>query len=454
MSGPKISTYGMSARQRKNLRAQWNCLQQSLVCREEIKKTIGHLNGMNGRIQSLLSTFKLVDERTNDCSAEINTLIALQNALQEDCRAFMEALPEPEPLQADNLVLSEAMLEKREEDLAKSQALLNKAVAKQEEIEATIASMDAKAKRGISNIEDAIAEDITGVQSFFITPAGAENKKPESEKKKVQDRLFALMTDAACPQDLNREARSVSVALSRIATNEQLSTFQAITVRPLFQRMEGAIAAAQNKKDEYDKLRMRLHALCSIAGVEGKDLPPDDGNLEQLQLYVDNLENRVVMQTERAYISGCVNEVMSEMGYDMIGNRSAVPQSGKRFRSELYSYSDGTAINVTYDSDGQIAMELGGIDRMDRSPTAEEAYALRDDMESFCSDFEEFEERLKAKGITVDSRVSMTPLSEASATIINLTDYEITSTAPIQEIAVAEKRKKTSARDAMHKEND
>jgi hypothetical protein len=83
-------------------------------------------------------------------------------------------------------------------------------------------------------------------------------------------------------------------------------------------------------------------------------------------------------------------------------------------------------------------------------PTSEEEGALKEDMESFCSDFKQFEERLKAKGVMIKARISMAPPSVEYATIINLTDYKITTDAPVREIAV-EKRKKATMKRIMQK---
>lgn len=454
MSGPKVSVYEMSAQQRQNLRAQLSYLQQSFVCCEEIKRSVKYLNGINGRIQSLLSTLELVNQRTSDCSAEISALTDFQDVLPQVCQSFMGELSGMPLLQVDKFTLSEAELAKRKDTLAKLRALRNRATAKHKEIEAVLSPMAEKAKQGVADIEKAIADDVAGVQSFFVMPSETEEEKIELDKKKVEEQLWSLTLDAACPGELKSEILSAYAAISRINLKDQLKTFQAVTIRPLQNRIEFAIAKKQEEKSEYTELRTRLVALCSIAEVEPKKLPPDDGNLERLKKSVAELEKQIVAQTEQAYISDCVNEVMSEMGYDIIGNRSVVKRSGKRFRNELFSYGDGTAINVTYDSEGQIAMELGGIDRTDRIPTAEEADILQEDMESFCSDFKDFENRLKAKGVMIKSRVSMaSPLVEY-ATIINLNDYTITATTPVQEITVAEKRTKTTAKRTMQKEGN
>ena len=454
MSGPKVSVYELSAQQRQNLRAQLNCLQQSLVCCEEIRNAVKYLNGVNTQIQSLLSTFELVNQRTNDCSAAIASLKDLQDRLPQDCQSFTEKLSDMPTLQEDKLTLSDAELSRRKDALATLRALRNKITARQKEIEVTLNPMTEKAKQAVEDLEGAIADDVAGVQSFFIMPTETQHAKFELSKREVEEQLRALGIDSAWPEELKDELIFASSMLARIISKEQLSTFQAVTIRPLLGRVEAAIMNAQAKKKEYDVLKARFTALCSVAEVEQEDLPSDDGNLEQLKINVAALEKRIVTQAEQAYISDCVNEVMLEMGYDIIGNRSVVKRSGKRFRNELFSYGDGTAINVTYDSEGQIAMELGGIDRMDRIPTAEETDALQEDMESFCSDFRAFEERLQAKGVMIKSRVSMAPPSAEYAAIINLADYTITAAAPVREIAVAGKRTKGTTRRAARKEDN
>lgn len=89
---------------------------------------------------------------------------------------------------------------------------------------------------------------------------------------------------------------------------------------------------------------------------------------------------------------------MQDMGYDLIGTRDVKKRSGKQFRSELFTFREGTAINVTYSPDGQIAMELGGLSRQDYLPSPEETVSLTGDMETFCGEFAEFEKRLYEKG--------------------------------------------------------
>ena len=51
-------------------------------------------------------------------------------------------------------------------------------------------------------------------------------------------------------------------------------------------------------------------------------------------------------------------QVMREMGYHVVGRREVVKKSGRKFRNELYHFSEGAVVNITYATNGQIAPYL------------------------------------------------------------------------------------------------
>ena len=186
---------------------------------------------------------------------------------------------------------------------------------------------------------------------------------------------------------------------------------------------------------------MRYRMLCDMAGrVEDRESIFSDK--DTLDKAIAELEKMVVKQKEQAYIADCVDEVMHDMGYDLIGYRQVRKKSGKQFKNELYRFGEGTAINITYSPEGQISMELGGIAREDRIPTAEETDVLTQDMESFCGEFAEFEKRMREKGVIVGNRIALMPPTTDYAAIINVSDYEMESGKQVTEMNVTQKRKK------------
>ena len=142
--------------------------------------------------------------------------------------------------------------------------------------------------------------------------------------------------------------------------------------------------------------------------------------------------------------------MMEEMGYTVIGSREVTKKNGKRFRNELYTYGEGTAVNVTYSSDGKIAMELGGIDATDRLPDSHETAVLCESMENFCEDFKEIEKRLLAKGVVLADRISLLPPSAEYAQIINTADYRMTEKA--ETLQTKKQRRTATKRKALRKE--
>ncbi len=129
-------------------------------------------------------------------------------------------------------------------------------------------------------------------------------------------------------------------------------------------------------------------------------------------------------EQEQAYINAMVDGAMEEMGYVLVGNRDIGPQGGKRFHSELYLLEEDTAVNVTFGEDGQITMELGKLDTVDRMPTAQESKEMCHDMDDFCHDFFLIREKLRQRGI-IPAIQSMLPAEAQYARIINTSEYQM-----------------------------
>ena len=172
----------------------------------------------------------------------------------------------------------------------------------------------------------------------------------------------------------------------------------------------------------------------------------------EMEEEIERLEIAIVRMQEQDYVSECVDQVMTEMGYDLIGSREVVKKkTGKRFRNELFTFNEGTAVNVTYSSDGQISMELGGIAREDRIPSQEETEMLTQDMQTFCGEFAEFERRLKAKGVVINRRIALSPPSAEYAAIINVSDYDVAEGTQITEMKSVDRKKKAAEKKVMRR---
>ena len=263
--------------------------------------------------------------------------------------------------------------------------------------------------------------------------------------------MSELLKDTTLPEGIVKEIKQAIFGLQKIENLQYLTTFDSVTVMGIFRKIDAYKHEEEQKKAEYLELVARYEALCSMAGEEAKNLPYSKSAVETIAAEVERLELILVRQQEQAYISDCVDEVMADMGYDLIGSREVRKKSGKHFRNELFTFNEGTAVNVTFSPDGQISMELGGLAREDRVPTSEETEILTRDMETFCGEFEEFERRMLAKGIVVGKRIALSPPTAEYAAIINVNDYEVAESTQVSVMNAAEKRRKQTEKKAMRR---
>ena len=172
----------------------------------------------------------------------------------------------------------------------------------------------------------------------------------------------------------------------------------------------------------FEVLGAEYEVLVGELGVPKKQFSFSLESIEELEKEIQDMQKIIQRKEEQEYISECVDKAMQEMGYKVIGNREVVRKDGRRFTNELYLFDEGTAVNVTYSDEGQITMELGGLDDQDRIPSEAECQSLAQDMVSFCDDYLKIEEKLRAMGI-VSHRVSILPPEAQFAQIINTSDY-------------------------------
>lgn len=240
-------------------------------------------------------------------------------------------------------------------------------------------------------------------------------------------RLHEFRKNDALPQTYIAEIDDALTKIQAISSETFLKNTVALVVEPLIKKIGLYMDEYEQYHEEFETLYSEYCALCSLCGEEEKEYVCSRASVEALQAEIDRLQAAIAYDDEQAYISKCLDDVMAEMGYCVLGSREVTKRNGSRFRNKLYSYEEGTAVNITYSSDGKIAMELGGIDTSDRIPTAQETGQLCDSMEQFCDDFREVEKRLLAKGVVLAERISLLPPSAEYAQIINTADYSMTA---------------------------
>lgn len=262
-----------------------------------------------------------------------------------------------------------------------------------------------------------------GMKLSFAS-VGAIEENVDLEKEETTAELRKMM-ELDVSEELHHDIEEAIRTFNSIEDKNARTNYRMITVEALRKRCIAYISFSKKNGEKYYSLLDSYRVLCEQLGHQIMEFAFNEEGLKSLEAKVTEYKNRLQFDAEQRYISQSIDEVMSEMGYEVIGHRHVEKKSGKSFTSKLLSYEDGTVVNITECNNGQITMEIGGTDDKDRLPDTNERVALRKTMESFCQDFKKIESRLAEKGVILNNRISMAPPLEEYAQIINCSEYEL-----------------------------
>lgn len=481
MSGPKISVYSLTGRARAVVMGQIRCEQQSVACASQTTEILRELFAYSVDFRQDMANIQLLMKRVNVGADQLDKLQQLQKKIKEEASKLQQELLAHMPSISAKYTISEEAYAEKQAELKRLQTIKERAEKLQQQLEeiksqregnnsaiqASILSdmglgaeecLDTSStgasyldrKGTAQKVQESILEDLSGVYSFEM-----DEDQPDTtfsdRKKAAQQKLQELQKDHTLPAAIQQEISRALRSLQSITDIHYLSTFESVTVAGLTKKIALYKQELAEQEAEFYELFGRYKALCSMANEDPREYTCSKESCAELTSEIDRLEKELVKQHEQAYICECVNQVMYDMGYDLIGERSVKKRNGKRFRNELFSFNDGTAVNVTYSPNGQISMELGGVAREDRLPSDDEVSVLTQDMETFCGEFAEFERRLRDKGIIVGDRIDLSPPTADYAAIINVNDYEVAEGKQVTEIAVADKKKRAAEKKTMRR---
>lgn len=430
MSGPKSSRYTLTPEQRRILAEQRAIERRKSVASESIKRN-------NKRLLQIGSMFTSAKEVSGELLSRCGNDSGFASKL----------------LELENVIAPIApIISKTNNDDVNSLESTSKEVAasliKAEKIASELSAISAKNEMAL---HASLSADIDkGFSTSFADIQTVSQTTISEIKSKIRSQLIEMKNNQNLPKELIDELNSTLSKIESIENEAFLKNFSSVTVTPLLKRCKQYLDEYESCHEEFEKLYAEYIAICDLYFYVAQEYPCCNASIEALKTEIKRIKDTVDADDEQAYISDCLDEVMEEMGYTVIGSREVTKKNRKRFRNELYTYGEGTAVNVTYSSDGKIAMELGGIDVTDRLPDDHETSVLCESMEQFCDDFKEIEKRLLAKGVVLADRISLLPPSAEYAQIINTTDYRMTEKA--ETLQTKKQRRATTKRKALRKE--
>lgn len=400
MSGPKTSQYTLTPEQRRQLELQRKVRAELALLAEQKK----HAVGIQRTSDDLIHRAQLLAGE----NPEARDLLQRASRLKAQLEKTMETvtrMEETTPLETL-------------QDLGKE---FSDQYRQLEDINVEIsAAMDSLETAFRGNLGKKLAD---GFQLDFGT-AGKGGDPKVIKLRKELEALFSQAEKMHLSEELRAGLAQARSKAAGISDPEFLRNFRTMSAAPLMDRCRAYHELYEAQKAEYQQKLWLYRENCRILEQIPREIPFGPGALEDVEMALQRTEADISFREEQAYISRCMDEAMEELGYSLLGDREVVKRSGKKFRNALYLFDEGTAVNVTFAENGQITMELGGMDDCDRLPTDRERRALVREMDEFCGDFHALEQMLKKKGITA-KRLSILPSHEQYAQIINVSDYRL-----------------------------
>lgn len=400
MSGPKSSRYRLTPEQRKALAEARERERKRQAILALLQKRHDEAGKLRKNVKDALAFAASLSEHSETGAPLTQKLLAIESL----CEALLSLTVAEDNASLEKLT---ALAERVDESVS--------ALTKQKE------EADILLEEGKSLLEKELTEKLDkGLALSF-----EETEDPLPKKRILMaKRLSHLAQKDTLPAKLIAELKNASASLEETEDNA-LRIFEALTLQPLEKKCEAAEKESLACHSEYLTCRADYEGLCRLRETDPIPTECTREGIEILKKATEQLAGDIAYDDEEGYIAECLDKVMGEMGYYVVGERTHQKKSGKRFHHELYTYKDGTVVNVTTADDGKITMELGSPDRVDRLPNEKETAFLCHAMEEFCGDFAEIEERLAAMGVVVGDRLRHLPATAEHAQIINLNEYEM-----------------------------
>ena len=403
MSGPKTSRYTLTPEQRKILAEQRQIQREIQKNTVMLKQNVAGLKEIVSKVDTEIAQFRRIVSETGKSTFEIDTLESVRNKAMQ--------------------ILNDAGTVSEKSGLS----VMESTNKKLKEMTKVLSDGEVKMSSELRKANEEFREEINAAisEGFTISFIRIEEELPAVNMSDYTSKIDATLEEIRGFQ-ISNELRAKFIVLKEKAAEidsiDFIENYYAMSIIPFLKECQAYNSLFLEYGARFEELCAEYEVLVGELGVPKKQFSFSLESIEELEKEIQDMQKIIQRKEEQEYISECVDKAMQEMGYKVIGNREVVRKDGRRFTNELYLFDEGTAVNVTYSDEGQITMELGGLDDQDRIPSEAECQSLAQDMVSFCDDYLKIEEKLRAMGI-VSHRVSILPPEAQFAQIINTSDY-------------------------------
>lgn len=189
-----------------------------------------------------------------------------------------------------------------------------------------------------------------------------------------------------------------------------------------------------NKSNElqYETKYSLYEALCEKLNIEkslekSKEISQINKDLSLIDEEVNRLENLLKEKEDYDYIVDSINEVMKELGYDIISS-DIMRKVNRTIVDNIYKFDDKNVLNVFTSDTGTIMFEVTGISNEKKEISSLDKLKIKESMNDFCSKYSVIKEKLAEKGILF-GKENLKPAEEKYARIrvVNEEKYKVSN---------------------------
>ncbi|MBQ8707943.1 MAG: hypothetical protein IJ523_07645 [Succinivibrionaceae bacterium] len=295
--------------------------------------------------------------------------------------------------------------------------------------------------------EKADAENIARLKE-----ADEKRQKQDEKKQKIIDlarREFdELLSEPAISSKVTESIQALLARYNALKDESgyELSDCYAISIQPRIKKIRAEIKAYRELAEKFNELYAEYFVLAQVCQEEIKDYALDESSLALLQGEIVRLRAAAEQRDNQLMAAEALKLSLEEMGYEMIGEETDIPESIAS--SRLFRDEKGNGIAAVTRANGSCSIEYGALALEDRELTHDEARQVANDTKTFCDKHKKLHELLARNGVEARDISRMAPTAE-NAILINAKNYNISEkvekeiaarSAKVAQTAAAEQR--------------
>ena len=430
MSGPKYMRYSLSAEELQRLLQEQLERQRQEAIRKE-KQRMEKL--IDAEEKNLHSASKAIERQKNVSINNINTVIS---NIEKELAKLIKSSTELEKIDDYSIKNSHESLSNEFNVLVNKNKDNNASMTLKaiyanhnelNELFEKVSKEVEKANTKVSEVKQKILDNISvEIEKSIAEFAYSEYQKEiEFDASDYLDEIINLSNNEKLSAPLKRSVNAVLDRLQSIKDVKQLKDYCLGVVGQIIYECETYLSDYEHRYEKFEKLYEAYEGLCMILHIQPNVIEFSDEAITYLEQENEKLQCEAESLLERQYIATSFNNILKEMGYNLLGQKANSINNDIYYTNRLYSYENGNVASVTFSSNGQISIEIGSVDNVNREPSKQEAINQVKSMERLCEDLPLIEERLAEKGIVLKQRIAMQPACEEVAQIFNGKDYNI-----------------------------